>query len=153
MSNPTDRSTTMRTISRSIAAGLAVTAVAIAPGAALARHGADDRGGDDRGGDRDRREVRVAGDCSDGSSAKLKAKHDDGRIETEFEVDQNRSGVRWRVQVRRDGRVVVRTHATTRGPSGSFSVERHIGNGAGSDRIVARAVSPSGEVCRAALTL
>jgi hypothetical protein len=41
----------------------------------------------------------------------------------------------------------------TRAPSGSFSVERKIGDPAGSDRISARATSPSGEVCKAALTI
>ena len=40
------------------------------------------------------RETRVTGGCTAGSSAKLKAKPDDGRLEAEFEVDQeNRNGV------------------------------------------------------------
>jgi hypothetical protein len=122
--------------------------------------GGDDsgRGGDDSGrcgddnGRRDRREVRVAGRCTDRSTAKLKVKHDDGRLETEFEVDQNRNGVTWTVQVRRNGALAFSTRATTRAPSGSFSVERKIADGAGSDRVTARATSPSGEVCTAATT-
>jgi hypothetical protein len=104
------------------AAGLAVLALGLTPAAALAKHGSDDgpgddRGGqraagqsddgpgDDRGGDRDRRardEKRVTGSCTGGARAKLKAEHDDGRLEVEFEVDQNRTGVRWKVRVRRD---------------------------------------------------
>ncbi|MDX6562667.1 MAG: hypothetical protein QOD65_2481, partial [Gaiellales bacterium] len=68
--------------------------------------------------------IRVAGTCSDGSSSKLKVKHDNGRIEAEFEVDQNRNGVRWTVRIRRNVAVAVRTSAVTRSPSGSFSVER-----------------------------
>jgi hypothetical protein len=155
----------MLTTTRRIALGLVVAAVALTPAAADARNGADDRGGDDRGGQRDdrddrggrdddrREEIRVTGRCTDGSTAKLKAKHDDGRLEVEFEVDQNRNGVRWAVRIRRDGAPVVRTTATTRAPSGSFSVERHIGDPAGSDRITARATSPSGEVCTAGLTI
>jgi len=148
-----------------IAAVLAATAAT--PAAALAKHGADDGPGDDRGGrqergdddggrrggDRDRGERRVAGRCDGRSTSKLKVKHDDGRIEAEFEVDQNRNGVKWGVQLRRNGRVVVSTSATTRGPSGSFSVERKIADGPGSDRVTARAVSPSGEVCTAAATI
>jgi hypothetical protein len=129
---------------------LAVLTTAAVPATALAKHGDDDDGGrDDR---RDRREVRVAGSCTDGSTAKLKVKHDDGRLEAEFEVDQNRNGVTWNVVVRRNGAVAISTRATTRAPSGSFSVERKIADGPGSDRVTARATSPSGEVCTAATT-
>jgi hypothetical protein len=103
-----------------------------------------------RGGNDDRK--IVPGSCSDGSTSKLKAKSDDGRIEAEFEVDQNRTGVRWRVRMRHDGDVVARTRRTTTAPSGSFSIERRLPNHAGADRISARAVSPSGEVCRASLS-
>jgi hypothetical protein len=160
----------MQITTRNIALGLAVAAVALTPATALAKHGADDgviRAGDDNGGLRDdrgddkggqrddgkRSEKRVAGSCTDGSSAKLKAKPDDGRLETEFEVDQNRTGVTWKVRLRRNGELVVKTRATTKAPSGSFSVERRIANPAGSDRITARATSPSGEVCKASLTI
>jgi len=117
----------------------------------------DDNGGsrDDNGGSRDGRknEQRVAGSCTGGSTAKLKVKHDDGRIETEFEVDQNRNGVQWTVRIRRDGKRVVKTHATTTAPSGSFSVERKIADPAGSNRITGKATSPSGEVCTASATI
>lgn len=155
---------------RTTALTLALAAMAAAPTAALAKHGADDPPGDDHGGrvepgddngggsggggggggDRGK---RVAGTCTDGSSVKLKAKPDDGRLEVELEVDQNRNGVTWQVRVRRDGVLVVRRSATTHAPSGSFSVERKIANPAGSDRIAARATSPSGEVCTASLTI
>lgn len=158
---------------RTLALLLAALATAAVPATALAKHGDDDGPGDDRGGDRqeqsddsggrgggddgrddrrDRREVRVPGRCTGGSTAKLKVKHDDGRLETEFEVDQNRNGVTWTVQVRRNGAVAISTRATTRAPSGSFSVERKIADGTGSDRVTARATSPSGEVCTAATT-
>ncbi len=135
--------------SRNISLALTLAAVALTPAAALADHGADDGGGDDG----KREETRVAGNCSGSSTAKLKAKHDDGRLETEFEVDQNRNGVRWAVRIRRNGKRVVKTSATTTAPSGSFSVERRIADPAGSDRITAKATSPSGEVCRASLTI
>ena len=55
--------------------------------------------------------------------------------------------------MRRNGTRVVSTRATTRAPSGSFSVERRIANTSGPDRITARAVSPSGQVCTAAVTI
>ncbi|HEX7290639.1 MAG TPA: hypothetical protein VF250_05855 [Conexibacter sp.] len=156
---------------RTTALTLALAAMAAAPTAALARHGADDPPGDDRGGQAERgddhggsggggggggggdRGKRVAGSCTDGSTAKLKAKPDDGRLEVELEVDQNRNGVTWSVRVRRDGVLVIRRHATTHAPSGSFSIEKKIANPAGRDRISARATSPSGEVCTASLTI
>jgi hypothetical protein len=155
---------TMLTITRNIGLGLAVAAVGLTPAAALAKHGADDgpiRAGDDKGGQRDdsqrvatkRGEKRVAGSCTGRSSAKLKVKPDDGRLETEFEVDQNRNGVKWTVRIRRNDTLVVNTSATTKPPSGSFSIERRLADPAGSDRIAAKATSPSGEVCTAALTI
>jgi hypothetical protein len=149
------------TAMRNLVLALAIAALGIAPAAAVAKHGADDgvaELGDDNGGLRDasggkRAEKRVAGSCTGRSSAKLKAKPDNGRLEVEFEVDQNRNGVTWTVRMRRDGNLVVNTRATTKAPSGSFSVTRRIRNPRGSDRIVARATSPSGEVCRANLTI
>jgi hypothetical protein len=61
--------------------------------------------------------------------------------------------VRWNVEIKRNGNVAVHTSAVTRAPSGSFSVERRVGNRPGTDRITARATSPSGEVCTASLSI
>jgi hypothetical protein len=99
--------------------------------------------------------VLRTGACSGlGADWKLKAKHDDGRIETEFEVDQNVNGRRWNVVIRRNGVVVFRGARITRPPSGSFSVNRRIANAAGRDRIVATARSVAGgAVCRGAVTV
>jgi hypothetical protein len=117
----------------------------------------DDRGGavepgDDRGG-ATRKVMRHAGSCTSGSHSKLQVKRSGGRLETEFEVDQNRSGAKWSVRLRRNGKSVARTSATTKAPSGSFSVARRIGDPAGHDRITAKATSRSGEVCKAAVTI
>jgi len=139
---------------------LAVTA--LVPAAALAKNGADDNpnAGDDNGGQRVENAKgggsdvkRVTGTCTGRSTSKLKAKPDHGRLETEFEVDQNRNGVTWKVRIRRNGKLAVKTNARTKAPSGSFSVERRLTNGSGSDRITARATSPSGEVCKASITI
>ena len=99
--------------------------------------------------------VMRTGVCSGlGASWKLKAKHDDGRVETEFEVDQNRNGRRWNVVIRRNGVVVFRGSRITRPPSGSFSVNRRIANAAGRNRIVATARSVvGGGVCRGVVTV
>ena len=94
-------------------------------------------------------DVLVRGTCTGPSSSKLKLSEEDGRIEVEFEVDQNRSGVRWSVVLRRPTAVVARATAVTRGPSGSFEFRRVVADLAGSDRITARATRASGEVCRA----
>ena len=96
--------------------------------------------------------IRATGTCTAHSTAKLKAKHDDGRIEVEFEVDQNRNGRLWTVTISDNAHRVFAGTRRTVAPSGSFSVERRIPNRAGSDRIVARAVNArTGEVCRAIL--
>jgi hypothetical protein len=171
---PIDWRFVMNSTMRNVFLAIAVAALGIAPAAAFGKHGADDgparqgddkgglrddrggnddRGGDNRSGGAKRGEKRVTGSCTGRSSAKLKAKPDDGRLEVEFEVDQNRNGVAWTVRISRDGKLAVSTRASTRAPSGSFSVERRIGNPAGSDRIAARATSPSGEICKASLTI
>ena len=135
---------------------LATAALAAAP-FALASNGADDPAGDDRGGDRDRgsvKDVRVAGTCTLSSSAKLKLSPEDGRVEVEFEVDENRNGKKWGVTMKRNGTRVVSRAATTRAPSGSFEVRAVIA--AGSPRTTVTAVArraATGEVCRATATL
>jgi hypothetical protein len=99
----------------------------------------------------DDREVIRRGSCSGATDWKLKLDHDDGRIEVEFEVDQNVNGQRWRVVLKRDGNRFFRGVRTTHAPSGSFEVERHTRNTAGRDRFTAKAVNlASGEVCRGA---
>jgi len=94
-------------------------------------------------------DVRRGGTCTGSASAKIKLSPEDGRIEAEFEVDQNRTGVTWKVVLRRNGTVAARTQGTTGGPSGSFEIRRLLSDGPGSDSVSARAVSPSGEVCTA----
>jgi hypothetical protein len=162
---------------RTMIVSLVFAVAALAPATAIAKHGADDPAGDDRGGQtagnsgssggnssddngsgrdsssRNRREIRVSGSCTGNSRAKLKVKRDRGRLKTEFEVDQNANGVRWAVKLSRNGTVAVSTTRTTHAPSGSFSIERRLGNGPGPDTISASATSPSGEVCTASATI
>jgi hypothetical protein len=98
-------------------------------------------------------DVRRTGTCTGNATTKIKLSPENGRIETEFEVDQNRNGVTWDVVLRRNGNVAVRTTATTQPPSGSFEVRRLLANGPGSDTISARATSPGGQVCTARATI
>ena len=89
------------------------------------------------------------GDCTARSDWKLKLSPENGRIEVEFEVDQNRNGQRWNIKMKRNGNVLWRGSRTTRPPSGSFEVRRLARNGTGTERIVVRARNPrTGEVCR-----
>ena len=90
-----------------------------------------------------------SGSCTMRSDWKLKLSPENGRIEVEFEVDQNRSGQTWNVKLKRNSRVFWRGTRRTQPPSGSFEVRRLTRNGAGTEKIVARARNPrSGEVCR-----
>ena len=166
---------TLAMMGTALAAGVLVTAPV-----ALAKHGADDppaqvaaddstarvgadgsaaapAPGDDsalsRGGG-NRTAVRVAGTCTGGSRAKLKLKPDNGRVEVEFEVDENRNGSQWGVTLKRNGTRVLSRSAVTHAPSGSFSVETRIAPGSPRTTITAVARrAASGEVCRATATL
>lgn len=90
------------------------------------------------------------GSCSGATDWKLKAKHDNGRLEVEFQVDSNRVGQAWNWRLTDNGVLAARGTARTVAPSGSFTVERRINDRAGADVVRARAVNPaSGEVCNA----
>jgi hypothetical protein len=116
-----------------IALVLAATVVLLVPtGAAIA-------------GDRD---VIQEGSCARSTDWKLKVSPEDGRLEVEFEVDQNVRGDRWRVRIRHDGDLVFRGVRTTRGPSGSFEVRIVENNRAGADQFRGKAVNlATGERC------
>ena len=128
-----------RVLRTAVALGVAAP-LAFAAAPAIARHGANDG-----------RVVRT-GQCTGPSSWTLKAKPDNGGLEVEFEVDRNRAGVRFGVVLRRNGVVFSRASRTTAGRSGSFSIGRHTGNRAGTDRITAVATR-RGETCSAALII
>lgn len=89
------------------------------------------------------------GECTARSDWKLKLSPENGRIEVEFEVDQNRNGHKWNIKMKRNGNVFWRGARTTKAPSGSFEVRRLTRNGAGTEKVVVRARNPrTGEVCR-----
>jgi hypothetical protein len=94
------------------------------------------------------RDVIREGPCSGRSDWKLKLSPEDGRIEVEFEVDQNVVGDEWRVRIRHDGELAFRGTRTTRGASGSFELRIVEPNNAGADIFRARARNLStDEVC------
>jgi hypothetical protein len=96
-------------------------------------------------------DVRVSARCSGSTRIDLKLGKRDGGIETEVEVDSNRNGQRWTVRMRDDGVLVLNSSRVTQAPSGSFSIEKHIADRAGTDSVVAVADNPStGEHCSVA---
>ena len=95
------------------------------------------------------RTIRVQGTCTQQSTSKLKLSSEDRGIEVEFEVDQNRNRVPWKVTLRRNGRAVASLRAVTRAPSGSFEIRRVLAGPLGTTRIVAVATRASGETCTA----
>jgi hypothetical protein len=98
-------------------------------------------------------DVIVEGNCSGASDFKLKLSPENGRIEVEFEVDQNVNGQEWRVVLRHNGTRFFRGVRVTQPPSGSFEVRRVENNLAGDDVFTARARNlSSDEVCRATAT-
>ncbi len=129
-----------------IHAGLA-TAALLAATLPLAAVGPAHAGGSDG------RIIRT-GSCSGATDWKIKAKPDDGRIEVEAEIDSNRTGQRWGWVLKHDGGVTARGAATTRGRSGSFTIERRTVDAAGRDHFTFRAVNrATDEVCVAKVAL
>lgn len=108
----------------------------------------------DRASSKNRARAVKRGSCSAATDWKLKAKPRDGRMEVEFEVDSNRTGQRWTYTLSHDGVVKASGTATTRAPSGSFSVERRLPNASGVHTFSAVAKNAStGETCRASLKI
>jgi hypothetical protein len=100
------------------------------------------------------RDVIRRGGCSGRADWKLKLSPEDGRIEVEFEVDQNVNGRPWRVTLKRDGNQFFQGVRTTGGRSGSFELRRVTSNGRGPDRFVAFARAlDGGQTCRGAATV
>ena len=97
-------------------------------------------------------DVIRTGDCSANTDWKLKLSPENGRVEVEFEVDQNRDGQAWNVKLKRNGSSFWSGQRTTQPPSGSFDVRR-VASGSSGDRFSGIATNPrTGEVCRASAT-
>ena len=96
--------------------------------------------------------VSSSGACTNGGHFELKAKHHDTGIEMEYQVDANHAGQVWAVRITDNGKVVVSRHATTAGPSGSFTIRKVIADQPGLDKIHARATFMN-QTCGGAVTL
>ena len=118
-----------------LAAASAVAASLVLAGPAVADDDANDNG------------VIRTGSCSGSADWKLKVKTDDGGLEVEGEVDSNTTGQTWAWKLKDNGVLVAKGSSATRGPSGSFDVERKITDRSGTDRIVFKA-RYAGQTCR-----
>jgi hypothetical protein len=126
-----------------LATALAATTVSLGSAPAFAKDGGGSGGG---GGD-----VRASSACTTGVIT-LKAKHDDGLIEVEAEIDTNRNGQVWSVNLSDNGVTAFSGTRTTAAPSGSFELEKRIANKAGVDKITVRATRGSA-VCSTSVSL
>jgi hypothetical protein len=98
-------------------------------------------------------DVIKSGPCSMQSDWKLKLSPENGRIEVEFEVDQNVRGQNWKVTLKHNGAKFFKGSAITKGPSGSFTVRQVVDNLAGPDTVDAIAKNAAtGEICQGAAT-
>ncbi len=96
--------------------------------------------------------VEARGTCGAGVTFKLKAKHDDGRVEVEYELDSNRVGQLWTVSLTDNTVSIFSGQRRTAAPSGSFSVRVLTTDRAGADVIRSRATL-GGQVCSAAVSV
>jgi hypothetical protein len=97
--------------------------------------------------------VQKSGACSSSGTWKLKAKNDNGALEVGAEVDVNRVGQHWSWRIIDNGTRVASGTAVTVAPSGSFSVNRHIANRAGTDAITFRATNGAGNSCAGSVSI
>jgi hypothetical protein len=131
----------MGRFTRIAAAGLLAVGIMGSAPHAFASHGG---GGD----------VIKEGPCSGTSDWKLKLSPENGRLEVEFEVDQNVIGDTWKVRMKDNGTVFFRGQAVTKGPSGSFEVRKVTANRPGTDNVVALARNLStGETCKGSASI
>ena len=132
---------TSRTLRRSSSALLLAAAVAVP---VLAAAPAEAKGGSPA--------VQSGGTCIGGGVWKLKAKHDDGRLEIEYQVDTNRAGQAWRVMVTDNNVSIFNGIRTTTAPSGSFTVQLRPVDRPGPDVIRTKATF-AGHTCTGSLTV
>jgi hypothetical protein len=121
-----------------VALALAVLLVAVLPVAARADDGQD---------------VRVERACTAGSTVRLRVRTRDGdRLRVVLDVRSAPSRSAWLVRIVHERRLVLR--ATRRaGLSGSLTVRRSLPEWPGRNTVIARAIGPRGEICRAVVTL
>jgi hypothetical protein len=98
-------------------------------------------------------DVRVERSCSAGSTVRLRVRtRDGGRLRVVLDVRRAPSGSTWLLRIVHERRLVVRTTKRA-SPSGSLTLRRSLPDWPGRNTVIARALGPRGEICRAAVTL
>lgn len=97
-------------------------------------------------------DVEKHGRCTGAAHWELEADHEGGRLEMEFEVNAQKAGVNWKVKLSHDGSVFDSLTKTTN-HEGNFEVDRYVKDTSGTDTLGAKATSPSGQVCKAQLSI
>lgn len=96
----------------------------------------------------------VNGHCTGRSASVLTVAHENGRINIEFEVDQNVIGKTWRVGLSDNRQRVFSGYAKTAAPDGSLTVDMLTRDRPGLDLIRATAHNPvTGETCTASASI
>jgi hypothetical protein len=119
---------------------LVLLVLALSAGAAAARDGGD-------------QDVRVAGDCTRGTTSSLRVRAEDKGIEVRFRLRETRGRGVWRITVVHENRVSARVKRTTTRSDDSLELRRILPDFPGSDTIAVRAWGPRGFGCRAAARL
>jgi hypothetical protein len=96
--------------------------------------------------------VQSSGKCVGGGVWKLKAKHDAGRLEIEYQVDTNRAGQAWHVTLTDNNVTIFNGVRKTAAPSGSFTVALRPVDRPGSDVIRSKATF-AGHTCLGSVTV
>ena len=97
--------------------------------------------------------MRAAGVCGRGTTASLRLRADDGRIEVRFRLRQRRGRGVWRIAIVHEQRVSSRATGRTTRSDDSFELRRMLPDLPGSDTVVVHAWGPKGRGCRATATL
>jgi hypothetical protein len=81
--------------------------------------------------------------CGGGVKSKVSASPENGRIEVEYEVDNAQPGDTWRIVIRRNGKVILRTRKRVNA-AGNAEIRVLTPNGNGNERIAASATRVGG---------
>ncbi len=101
----------------------------------------------------DGQDMRVEHSCTAGSTVRLRVRTRNGdTLRVVLDVRRAPSRSAWLVRIVHERRLVVRA-ATRAGTSGSFTVRRSLPEWPGRNTVIARAIGPRGEICRAVVTL
>lgn len=97
-------------------------------------------------------EVRVQGSCTGSADSELRVRAEDGRLRIEFRVRSDRPSRAWTVVVLRERRIVFRGPLRAGGGGRELELRRTISDWPGTNTIVVRASSRTGQSCRATAT-